>query len=253
LSRIARVFLLLVWVAVPSICLSEQSLPDTIDRIRGSVVGVGTYMPLRSPREAFLGTGFVVGNGHKVITNYHVIPERLKTEKKERVVVFSGRGRSGKVHQAKLLRADPEHDLALLEISGKPLTAMKLSKGKKLREGESVAFTGFPMGMVLGLYPVTHRGIVSAITPIVRPANRSKDLTAIQLKRMRNRFDVYQLDGTAYPGNSGSPVYDPKSGAVVGVVNSVYVKGTKETILEKPSGITYAIPVEYVKILMGDE
>ena len=127
---------------------------------------------------------------------------------------------------------------------------MQLANGSTVREGEEVAVTGFPIGMVLGLYPVTHRGIVAAITPIVIPAISSRSLTAIQIKRMRNPFVVYQLDIVAYPGNSGSPVYNVETGDVIGVVNSVFVKGTKESVLEKPSGISYAIPVKYVHDLL---
>ena len=67
---------------------------------------------------------------------------------------------------------------------------------------------------------------------------------------MRNPFDVYQLDVVAYPGNSGSPVYNIETGKVIGVVNSVFVKGTKESALERPSGISYAIPVKYVYDLL---
>jgi S1-C subfamily serine protease len=55
------------------------------------------------------------------------------------------------------------------------------------------------------------------------------------------------LDATAYPGNSGSPLYIPETGEVVGVINKVFVKESREAVLEKPSGITYAIPVRYVK------
>jgi S1-C subfamily serine protease len=57
---------------------------------------------------------------------------------------------------------------------------------------------------------------------------------------------IYQLDITAYPGNSGSPLYDAQSGEVVGILNKVFVKESKETVLEKPSGISYAIPVKYL-------
>ena len=36
------------------------------------------------------------------------------------------------------------------------------------------------------------------------------------MKRIRDDpFRVFQLDATAYPGNSGSPVYDPMTGAVI--------------------------------------
>ncbi|HNM56654.1 MAG TPA: S1C family serine protease, partial [Thauera aminoaromatica] len=64
-------------------------------------------------------------------------------------------------------------------------------------------------------------------------------------------FRVYQLDATAYPGNSGSPLYDPASGEVIGVLNMVFVKSTKEKVLADPSGISYAIPVEYLQRLIA--
>ena len=49
---------------------------------------------------------------------------------------------------------------------------------------------------------------------------------------------VLQLDATAYPGNSGSPVYDQSTGQVLGVINSVLVKANKEAAIDKPSGIS---------------
>jgi S1-C subfamily serine protease len=63
-------------------------------------------------------------------------------------------------------------------------------------------------------------------------------------------FPVLQLDATAYPGNSGSPVYDPETGEVLGIVNMVFVKGTKEAALTQPSGITYAIPARHLQALL---
>ena len=48
------------------------------------------------------------------------------------------------------------------------------------------------------------------------------------------------------PGNSGSPLYAADSGEVIGILNKVFVKESKETVLEKPSGISYAIPVKYL-------
>jgi S1-C subfamily serine protease len=105
--------------------------------------------------------------------------------------------------------------------------------------------------MVLGLHAATHRATLAAITPIVMPSLSSRKLDARQLVQLqRTSFDIFQLDGTAYPGNSGSPVYDPASGEVWGVINAVFVKGLKETAISNPSGITYAIPVKHVKALM---
>jgi S1-C subfamily serine protease len=61
---------------------------------------------------------------------------------------------------------------------------------------------------------------------------------------------VFQLDATAFPGNSGSPLYDPDTGAVVGIINKVFVQETKENLLAKPSGISYAIPIRYALPLL---
>jgi len=245
-----------VFAILLSPCAVTEGLPDVIDGLRASIVGIGTVRPARGakrPPVNFLGTGFVVGNGNQIITNYHVIPESLNSEQKEVLAVFVGRGQDGKALPARILRTDPGHDLALLEVGGKPMTPVRLGTADFIREGSDIAFTGFPMGMILGLYPVTHRGIISAITPVVIPAISVRDLTAEKLKRIRNPFDVYQLDATAYPGNSGSPIYLRDSGLVVGVINSVFIKDTKETILEKPSGISYAIPIKYVHKLLNSK
>ena len=128
---------------------------------------------------------------------------------------------------------------------------MQLADSDAAREGQMFAFTGFPIGMILGFHPVTHRGMLSTITPIVLPALNTKRLDAkniIQLQK--SAFQVFQLDGTAYPGNSGSPLYDPDTGVVYGIVNMVLVKGLKETALSQPSGISYAIPSNYVRDLL---
>lgn len=256
--RLPQKFLLVfILTAVPGEQLLS-GLPDTIDQVRGSVVGIGSVFPDKrlgggSSPLTFKGTGFVVGNGRQVITNYHVIEKPLDTKKKELLAVFAGRGKSSSVRLAKILASDPEHDLALLEFIGSELSPLTLGDDSLLREGEEVAFTGFPIGLVLGLTQVTHRGIISAVTPMVIPALSSKTLTAEQIKRTRKPFNVYQLDATAYPGNSGSPVYDVDTGVIIGVINSVFVKKTKEAMLTDPSDISYAIPVEYIKDLLDND
>ncbi|MGR5237555.1 S1 family peptidase [Vibrio alfacsensis] len=228
---------------------TASPLPTTIEKIKPSVVGVGTYNRLASPRSKLLGTGFVVGNGNLVATNAHVVSIELNNSQKEKIAIFVGRGSHGQKRDATLLAIDKKHDLALLRITGSPLKPLSLSN-KTVREGELVAFTGFPIGAVLGLYPVTHQGIISSINPISIPVNTTKQLTMKQLKALKNPYNVYQLDATAYPGNSGSPVYEPNSGKVIAVINKTLVKTTKEAILSDPSAITYAIPVVHLKALM---
>jgi S1-C subfamily serine protease len=224
-------------------------LPETIERIKQAVVGVGTYAPIRGVQASYRGTGFVVADGRHVITNAHVLPSELNAKRNEYIAIFVGI--EGRPRRAEKIAIDSIHDLALLKIDGPPLPNVSLGDALQVREGKSIAFTGFPIGPVLGLYPVTHRGIVSAITPIATAGRTSHDLNSQRIEHLRHRpFKVFQLDATAYPGNSGSPVYDPNTGRILGVVNMVFVKDSKENILKSPSGITYAIPANYLQALL---
>lgn len=239
-------FLLL---ALSSTSVISADLPDTIAKVKPSIVAIGIYNRLTSPSSTLLGAGFVVGNGQLVATNAHVISVPLNKEKKDKLVVFVVKEGGAEVRSVTVLSVDKVHDLALLKISGQPLTPLHLSE-RRVREGELFAFTGFPIGAALGLNPVTHRGIISSITPIATPVKTTKELSSKQLRSLKNSYDIYQLDATAYPGNSGSPVYDPDTGEVVAVINKVLVKSTKENMLSDPSAITYAIPVKYLKRLI---
>ncbi len=228
---------------------AASALPDTIVLVKPSIVGVGTVQRTRRPPGKFIGTGFVVANGRHVITNAHTLPAKLDHKHKEFLAIQTGKGR-GKTREAVIVAVDRTHDLSLLRIKGDKLPALVLGDSGAVREGESYAFSGFPIGIVLGMYPVTHRGIISAITPIAIPQLSARRLDAKIIKRLHEPYNVFQLDATAYPGNSGSPLFNPLSGEVVGVINKVFVKETKEKVLEKPSGITYAIPIKYAKDLL---
>jgi S1-C subfamily serine protease len=41
-------------------------------------------------------------------------------------------------------------------------------------------------------------------------------------------------------------MFNAETGTVVGILNMVFVKGGKEAVLEKPSGISYAIPARHL-------
>ena len=227
---------------------AHAQAPAAIQRVKSSIVAVGTYQRTRSPAFQFRGTGFAVAEGLTIVTNAHVLPATVDTDKFESIAVMIPSG-SREVHVRPATRGpvDVEHDLALLAVEGTPLPALALRDSDGVREGESVLFTGFPIGNVLGPFPATHRGMVAAITPIAIPPAHSSQLDSAMIRRLAaGAFPVFQLDATAYPGNSGSPVYGPDTGEVIGVVNMVFVKGTKEAALTQPSGITYAIPSRYL-------
>ncbi|NOZ42979.1 MAG: trypsin-like peptidase domain-containing protein [Alphaproteobacteria bacterium] len=227
-----------------------MTLPEVILKITPSVVAIATEEPLRSPRILMRGTGFVVYDGLHIITNAHVLPRPVDMKYNEKIVVMIGRGQNPDLRYARIVRIDRQHDLALLKVGGHKIPKFTLGSGGLIAEGTDIAVTGFPIGSVLGLYPVTNKGIISAITPIVIP-----QLTAHYLNPKvisQTRYDVYQLDLTAFPGNSGSPMYNATTGRVEGILNSVAVRGTKENALTNPSGISFAIPVIYLRNLLRD-
>jgi S1-C subfamily serine protease len=232
-------------VAPPEI---RAQAPKAIERVKGAIVAVGTFERTRSPVFEFRGTGFAVADGLTIVTNAHVLPTAVDVAKFETLaVMIPGAARTAQIRPAVRGPVDAAHDVALLRIGGAPLPALRLRDSATVREGDSVLFTGFPIGSVLGPFPATHRGMVSAITPIVIPPAGASKLDATMLRRLAGgAFPVFQLDATAYPGNSGSPLYALDTGEVVGIVNMVFVKRTKEAALTDPSGITYAIPSRYL-------
>jgi S1-C subfamily serine protease len=233
---------------------ARADLPEIIATIKPSIVVVGTFSQLRSPQFLMRGTGFAVGDGSMIATNAHVIAVSLDTTQQEVFAILVRQGDALQRRNAVLQIADKEHDLALLKITGPPLPALKIKSAAEIREGQSVAFTGFPIGGSLGFSPVTHRGIISSVTPIALPAANSAQLKEKPIRRLRSgSFSIYQLDATAYPGNSGGPLFDADSGEVIGILNMVFVKGTKESALEKPSGISYAIPASFLLDLISRE
>jgi S1-C subfamily serine protease len=228
-----------------------DELTARVPAIKRSVVGIGTFERTRSPSTVFVGTGFVVGDGLSVITNAHVVPASLDEARMEQLGIVIGDGDMVRFRPAQLVARDLEHDLAHLRLSGAPLPALELGDAGQAEEGQALAFTGYPLGMVLGLHAATHRATLAAITPVVMPSLNSRKLDPRQIVQLqRSSFNIFQLDATAYPGNSGSPLYDPASGKVWGVINAVFVKGLKENAISNPSGITYAVPVNYVRDLM---
>lgn len=222
---------------------------DLVEKLTPSVVAIGLYTPVESSGNQVLGTGFVVADGKHVVTNYHVVTKTLNPQVVQYFVVISGRGQKIQVFKANVLEIDQLHDLALLEFEGE-LPSITLAQSEMLKPGTDIAFTGFPIGAAIGIYSATHRGIISAITPDAIPAQNSNQLTPAILSRLNKPEMVYQLDATAYPGNSGSPVYSVENGEVVGVVNKVFVSRGKESALSAPSGISYAIPVRHVNALL---
>jgi len=231
----------------------QAALPEALARVKPSVVAVGTFQKLRNPAFVFRATGFAVGDGTLIATNAHVVPEALQTDETMVVLVQVPGAAEPQPREAKAIAIDREHDLALLRISGVRLPTVTFGDSESARDGQSIAFTGFPMGNSLGFYPVTHRGIIASHSPIALPATTTKQLDPRVVRSLKaGPFVLFQLDTTAYPGHSGSPLYDAETGEVIGIVNMGFLKGTKDAAVGQPSGISFAVPARFLQELIRE-
>ena len=253
----ARRALLVAVLAAAAALPAHADLVSVIAAAKPSVLPVGTFSATASPRFGFRGTGFVVGDGSFVATNFHVLPPAGETEGGPAMVVLvvqpgeGPSGQAGQLRRARVVATDRARDLVLLKIEGTPLTPLVLDEAGAAREGQSIALMGFPIGGTLGFAAVSHRGIIASITTAALPAASAQQLDPRALVRLREgNYEVLQLDATAYPGNSGGPVLDVDSGRVVGIVNMVLVKAGRESALSSPTGISYAIPVRHLHELL---
>lgn len=250
MARIVFLISVCFLIAVPlRVNAHNDSFPDVVRTITPSVVAIGLYSPLKHNGNQIRGTGFVVGDGHWVVTNYHVVDQLLDPTVVEHFVAVHGEGKQVKAFKATVEHIDIKHDLALLRIE-QALPPAKLNAKEFIAVGTQIALTGYPIGSVLGLYAATHRGYIAAITPDALPNTNARQLTVDMLSRLENSDLIYQLDATAYPGNSGSPLYLADTGDVVGVINKVFITSGKESAISTPTGISYAIPVKHVHALL---
>jgi S1-C subfamily serine protease len=235
----------------------QADLPSTIIKVKPSVVILGTYKTTNSPRFALRGTGFVVGDARQgtsnlVVTNAHVLQQANEADALTALVIQIKTPQNElQMRPAEVLEVDKIHDLALLRFEGPAAPALNVGDSGAVQEGQAIAFMGFPIGGALGFSPVTHRGTVSSIAAAALPTPSAQQLNEKTIRGLRTgSFNIFQLDGTAYPGNSGGPLFDPETGEVLGVVNMVFIKGSRESALSNPSGISFAIPSTFIQQLV---
>ncbi len=168
------------------------------------------------------GTGFVWNKQGHIVTNFHVIygADTIR-------VTLADRSE----HQARLVGADPDHDLAVLQIqaSEESLFPVLVGSSNDLRVGQKVLAIGNPFGLDHSLTT----GVVSALGRTI--------------KSMSNRTieGVIQTDAAINPGNSGGPLLDGV-GRLIGV----------NTQIVSPSGafagIGFAVPVDTVNRIVPE-
>ena len=169
------------------------------------------------PRErvqSSLGSGVIVSPDGVIVTNNHVIQGMTEIK-----VVLNDR----REYNAELVLADPQTDLAVLEIeSDEPLPYLTFANSDSLLVGDIVLAIGNPFGVG---QTVTN-GIVSALAR-----------TAVSVSDYQ--FFI-QTDAAINPGNSGGALVDT-DGRLVGVNTAIYSRSGGS------NGIGFAIPSRLVQ------
>ena len=164
-----------------------------------AVVVIGTIDHCKDCKDSHIGavsSGWIVGSGGKVMTNYHVIED----EKAGELGVMTSDGTVYPVRA--VLAADREGDAAILAIDAEDADLPALPLATKARTGEAVRVVGHPDGR---FYSLTE-GIVS----------RAFNQVTSDEKGQRTWLTVTADYGG---GSSGAPVLNA-AGEVVGMVSS---------------------------------
>jgi serine protease Do len=160
-----------------------------------------------------LGSGVIVDPKGYILTNNHVV------EKATRIRVHLQDDPPGAPpHDAKLVGADQETDLAVIKIDvNRELPAAKLGNSDGLQVGDWVLAIGSPFG----LQSTVTAGIVSAVGRNIVP--------------QRQFQSFIQTDAAINPGNSGGPLVN-MAGEVVGINTAIITGGNGY------EGVGFAMP-----------
>ena len=182
---------------------SHPSITDTEKKVKGS------------------GTGFIVTRNGYILTCHHVI----KDANEIKIAV------GGNTYPAKLIRDDPNNDMALLKIKG-TFQAIAFSPKRSAKMGQEVFTIGFPNPNLQGVSAKFTKGTINSLTGF------QDDL----------RF--YQISVPVQPGNSGGALLDD-NGNILGVIVAMLdAKTTFKVSGSLPQNVNYAIKGIYAQAML---
>ena len=175
----------------------------------------GNKAPQRQRTQPSSGSGFIIDTQGHVLTNNHVVRDA------DDITVTLNDKRTFK---AKVVGADPETDVAVIQIVGDHLPVLPLGDSDRLRVGDWAIAIGNPLGQLRGSVTV---GIISA-----------QGRTDLNIWGGTPSYqDFIQTDASINFGNSGGPLCNI-NGEAIGINTAINTSG---------QGIGFAIPINLVR------
>jgi S1-C subfamily serine protease len=223
----------------PSAVSTASAAPDS-EQIMRRLKDATVYLKHKiAGRTLSSGTGFVIevrGDTVLLATNRHVavfdvseVPPSLvpKGSTLEFEAVFrSGQGpQKEQALPAEIIAADTsgefQTDLAILVVRGvkKPPTPISVFAKSDTTEGMAYAAAGFPFGGMLNSASA-EKNNPTVTTPFGHISRRILDKDG--------QLELFQVDGSLQPGNSGGPIVEEKTGKLIGL--AVAKLGSVDTI-----------------------
>lgn len=189
----------------PSVVLLTMRVPSDDAHRRGEL-------------EDAYGSGVIVRSGawgSQILTDDHVIDQARSL----RALVADTRRVS-----VRIVSRDPDADLALLQTSARNLPVARIGDEHAVEAGMAVGLAGYPIPDAfedegLGTRISVYAGRVSSV-----------------------RKDALELDLPVIPGESGGPVFDASSGAVVAIAESRF---------DEERAIGFGIPLDVVEAFLA--
>jgi S1-C subfamily serine protease len=183
------------------------------------------------------GSGFLVRPNGYILTNHHVIDTSDLGDAAHQIE-FQVVTDDGRRHTPRIVKADPDLDVALLKIDGEGYPTLPLGDAAAVEVGDPVFVIGTPIRLEFSRSMTD--GIVSGIN------------------RDQGRI---QTSAVIHGGNSGGPALN-KRGEVVGIAVAV-AAGVKQkkamvgdelvdlTTQEVYHGVSYLVPINYARNLLN--
>ena len=222
----------------------ERNTIEVVRQVARSVVAVRVTAdgesaePAEGQRIAG-GSGFVVDGEGRIITNFHVVAIAIGEATDEVVELAPGAaltvsflGSPEAEHPVRVLGANPDVDLALLELlepdDAPVVPPIPLADSNRVEVGQKAIAIGNPFG----LHSTVTAGIISAVE------RQQPGLVGIDIPYI-------QTDAAINPGNSGGPLLN-SAAEVVGINNTILAPAGAF------AGIGLAVPSNLVAEAMAE-